>query len=467
VTRPLSARDLAVWRALERAAGGDSILDVIPRISQGFEAPHHLRPLADAISRSLDGPVRVALSVPPRHGKTETILHACAWYLLMRPRARIAYVGHTAALARKKSRDLRAYVAKLGVRLRSDSRAVDAWETEQGGMVLALGVGGPLTGHGVDLLIVDDPIKNREEAESGTIRAKIYDWFTSTALTRVEPGGSVIVSHTRWHTDDLIGRLTDPASDAGPWEYVHLPAIMDDGTDHARTLWPSRWPLGAMRDRAREVGPYDWASLYQGQPRPRGSGVFSDPARYVDPGIADARSGPWRILIGVDPAATASNRADHSCAVVVATQGRPGTLDFRADVLDVWRDRVEIPQLCRQLARLSRKWGAPLAIEAVAGFKAVPQFLRQIDVTLRIYETYPQGDKFVRALGASAAWNDGRIRVPVDAPWVGDFVREFRAFTGQGDRQDDQVDALTVAYNALAQNVQRTPAKTVRDVGWY
>jgi hypothetical protein len=151
--------------------------------------------------------VRACVSVPPRHAKTETVLHGIAWLLRRHPDWPVAYVSYAADIARSKSRQARDYAARAGVTLRDDSAALHEWRTPAGGGLLATGVGGPLTGHGVRLLIVDDPFKNRSEADSPTVRETVHGWFTSTAMTRVEPGGSVLVVHTRWHPDDLIGRL--------------------------------------------------------------------------------------------------------------------------------------------------------------------------------------------------------------------------------------------------------------------
>lgn len=406
-----------------------------------FARPDHLEPLAAAFVRSLYEPVRLLVSVPPRHAKTETILHGIAWRLWLRPEEPIVYAAHTANFARDKSKRAKEIATAWGVETRRDSNSAEHWLTPKGGGLHAVGIGGPLTGYGAKLLVVDDPVKNREEAESALIRQKTFDWFTSTALTRVEPGGSVIVNMTRWHADDLIGRLAEESG----WEYLNLAAIDDAG----RALWPERWSAAALDVRRREVGPYDWASLYQGRPRPKGGALFHDAARYLDPGIAS--EGGWRIVIGCDPAATEKTSADFSAAVVLAAKGLPGTIDFRADVLEVWRGQIEIPKLCAKLAQMAQHWQCPVAIEAVAGFKAVPQILRQIDRSLRIFEVSAVGDKFTRALPSSAAWNDGRIRVPTAAPWLKDFLGEIGRFTGVKDAKDDQVDALSIAVQACLQ----------------
>lgn len=444
---PLTPEENELWRFLEQMAEGDSLLDTIPKITPTFQKPKHLKPLADAFSRAKEGPVRVCVSVPPRHSKTETILHGVAWWLMDRPQDTVAYISYASNIAQSKSRRMRDMAGRLGVTLRTDSKATHEWRTTSGGGVLAAGRGGPLTGHGANLLVVDDPLKNREEAESVVIRENLWEWFTSTAMTRVEPNGSVIICHTRWHDDDLIGRLMEQ----GGWEYINLPAIADEDSGAPSALWPERWSVAELLKRRREVGEYDWASLFQGQPRPKGGRMFQDPVRFQHPGLADAKTGPWRIVIGVDPAATEKTSADFSAAVVMAVQGKPGTVEFRCDILEVWRAQVEIPKLVAKLHEMSTRWAAPLCVEAVAGFKAVPQMLRQMDKRLRVFEVNPLGDKFTRALPIAAAWNDGRVRVPATAHWTTDFLAETSRFTGVGDKHDDMVDAMANGYNSLAQ----------------
>jgi hypothetical protein len=164
--------------------------------------------LLDAFERIDRGEsVRVLVSVPPRHAKTETLLHGFAWLLARHPQWAIGYGSYAAEIAYSKSRQARDYARAAGVELRDDSSAVHEWRTRDGGGMLATGRGGPLTGHGVQLLAIDDPFKNRQEADSPTLRAQCWGWYTSTARTRLEPGGSIIITHTRWHPDDLIGRL--------------------------------------------------------------------------------------------------------------------------------------------------------------------------------------------------------------------------------------------------------------------
>lgn len=448
---------LAELHLLEATIGGQSILDYIPRASpvmpggvQGI-SPRHLKVIADQIALAEYGPQRIAISVPPRHGKTELILHALAWYLARHPEHTVAYASYSADIAGGKSIRARDLAVAADIRLRYDQARASEWRTVSGGGLLATGVGGPLTGQGANLLVIDDPIKNREEAESSTQREKVWDWFTSTAMTRLTPNGSMLVVHTRWHPDDLIGRLKKK----GGWTIINLPALDDAG----QALWPQGgWTTDVLAKRRVEVGEYDWASLYMGDPRPRGGRMFEEPTFYEKPNVL----GQAKIIISCDPAATAKTHADYSVIVVgscwMDSSGLPAI-----DILDVQRMQVEIPSLVYRLAHEQRKWKAPIVVEAVGGFKAVPQSLRAMLRGVRIIEITPSLDKFIRALPTSAAWNAGRIRLPgrigvtgaleadPSKPWIGAFLDETGSFTGVSDDYDDQVDALAHLYNAAHQ----------------
>lgn len=449
--RPLSSKEVDLWKTLEALAGAESILDWIPLMSPLYERPKHLRKLLEVIARMQFEPVYAWCSVPPRFSKTESILHSVVWRLMQDPKAEIAYVTYEANLAYSKSRKMRELAEKMGVKLKRGASGVQEWWTEAGGRLIATGIGGPITGKGCNWLIIDDALKNREEAESVVIRQKQWDWLTSTAMTRMEPGASILVNATRWHDDDLIGRIQQEFPD---WVGIHMPAVyefLDPVTQEKkeRSLWPSRWPMEELKKKRRLVGEFDWASLYQGQPRPKGGRMFKTATRYKHPMIAEDGIA-YKIIIGADPAATEKTSADYSAAVVMAVSGEFNTLSFRADILEVYRKQVEIPEFVARLRDLSLKWGAPIAVEAVAGFKAVPQMLRNLDRRLHVIEVPALGDKFTRALPCSAAWNDsvgGRVRVPEQADWLQDFLNEVEKFTGVKDAKDDQVDAMAHAYN--------------------
>lgn len=434
----LTREDIELWLRLESEAGADGLLGFIPLLSPKFSAPTHLRPIADLLTRVEHEAVRACVSVPPRHAKTETLLHAIAWILLRHPDWTIAYCGHTTEFAESKSRRARDLAKSAGVQIRSDAYRLGEWRTVQGGGLLAVGIGGPLTGHGAHLIFIDDPHKNREEAESPLARQRTHEWFTSVATTRLEPGGSIIVVHTKWHADDLIGRLSQDKE--SHWNTINLPAINADG----EALWPERFSKETLQGIRKEVGEYDWASLYLGQPRPKGGQLFHEPIFYTAPNLENAR-----LVIACDPAATEKTTADYSAIVVLAAR-RQDAKTIMTDVVEVWRGQVEIPKLVQKLTLIQQKYNAPIVVEAVGGFKAVPQMLKQVNPNIRLLPLKLGGDKFTRALPAAAAWNEGLIRVPQQAPWLDDFLFEVTSFTGVKDKHDDQVDALAHAFSALS-----------------
>ena len=369
------------------------------------------------------------------------MLHAIAWWLRRSPADTLAYVSYAATQAESKSLLARSYTRASGVALSRERDSLAEWRTLQRGGCLATGIGGPLTGQGCKVAFVDDPVKNREEAESALIRQRTWDWFTSTLWTRIEPGGSCIVLHTRWHEDDLIGRLSRGDMAGVPWEIVNLPAITLDADGTERALWPERWPVSELRHK-RAANEYDWASLYQGAPRPRGGAVFRTPARYQAPELDGAR-----IVLAVDPAGSESTRADWTVAVALAVTGHGEQM--RADVLEAERFRAEAGEAARRLLAFQRRrGGGALYLEASRDGKSIAKALRAIAPELVLHELAPRGDKFVRAQPLATAWNEGRVRVPVTAAWLPEYLDVFGRFTGVSDAHDDDVDATAHAWNA-------------------
>ena len=410
------------------------LLDFVPRLTPRWERPDHLAPVAELFERAERGEeVFAVVSAPPRHGKTELLLHAVPWLLARHPEWAVGYSTYAADLARSKSRLARDYALRAGVELRPDSTALHEWRTPAGGGLLAAGVGGPLTGHGLNLGVIDDPHKNRVEAESKTIRDHVHEWLTSTFLTRLEPGASAILFMARWHEDDLAGRLSRDSDHK--WEVVNLPAVDDAG----RPLWGSRWSLERLERRRRLVGAYDWASLYQGQPRPRGGAVFEG-VYFYDAPPREA----YRLAIGVDLAYTKKTSADFSVYVVVA---RCGELFY---MLDVVRVQARAPAFAGRLAvvRGVYPW-APCRWYCTGAELGVADLVNDAHKKIRLEALATTGDKFVRAQPTAALWNAGRVLLPREAPWLEDFVSELVGFTGLDDDHDDQVDALAAAVDAL------------------
>jgi len=307
------------------------LLDFIPSLTKHYQRPSHLAPIASLLEATEVGPVRAAVSAPPRHSKTEMLLHFIAWLLARNPMLTVGYASHSAALALSKSRVAREYAKMAGVELKKDTDAVSEWRTKQGGGCLAAGVLGSWTGFGVNVFIIDDPYEGRAAADSPLIRGRVQDWYQSVCSTRIEPGGSAVLSSVRWHERDLVGWVTTESEERSEYVTVNLPAL--DGEGHA--LWPERWPAEELLKKKAAVGPFEWASLYLGSPVPRGGEVFKGPPTvYLEPDLDGSR-----ILIGIDPAGTEGTASDYTAAVVLAVKGYSVTIS--ADVLEVDRFRPD------------------------------------------------------------------------------------------------------------------------------
>jgi hypothetical protein len=238
----------------------------------------HHEEIAKQLMRVEKGEIkRLMLFVPPRYGKSELAsINFPGWYLGRHPEKEIITSSYSAELAQDfgyKTRNLvnsTEYQQLFNTRLREDSQSKAKWLTQEGGGYTAVGVGGAITGRGANVLLIDDPIKNREEAESQTIRDKVWNWYTSTAYTRLEKDGAVILIMTRWHMDDLAGRLLEAERNGGEkWEVVKFPAIALKDEKHRKAgepLWSEKYNLEALANIKKTVGTYDWSALFQQEP---------------------------------------------------------------------------------------------------------------------------------------------------------------------------------------------------------
>lgn len=449
-------------------------------------APNHLRVVASKLESFREEPFEFVFSVPPRHGKSELVLHWIVWALLRYPELRIAYVTYNISQARRQAQKARRMATAAGLQL--INKAEGEWLLETGGGVDWQGIQGTLTGRGYDVIIIDDPVKNRAEAESPTMRERAWAFYQNDCITRLEPGGSFLCIQTRWHEDDLAGRLTKPNPDED-WEgleYINIPAIQKEGVEGEETaFWPERWPLEALKKRRRLVGSYAWASLYQGQPVPAGSTVFGAPTFFTE------LPTKYQVGQGLDLAYSEKKASDFSVVVTmlrtlmwVQRDGasvetpeewfyvrRVVRKQLRADDFkDVLRmERARYPQArCRAYAAGTET--------GTVDFMRAPTIVngRMVQRGVDIEMLPPAGNKMVRALPFATAWNDGRVLLPApelieDSPaeyeWVPDFLDVVKSFTGVNDAHDDDVDAGAAAYDVLAQSAPRFPTTQIPGAG--
>ncbi|MEU7576779.1 terminase family protein [Streptomyces sp. NPDC041068] len=281
-------------------------------------------------------PTRLLLTMPPRHGKSRRAARwAPLWYLRRRPEHRVMIASYSSDLADDHGRWIRDailnYQSQLGISLRPGSSAANRFDLTgtEGGAVMA-GVGGGLTGKGAHLAVVDDPIKDAAEASSPTMRKRLWEWWQAVLLTRIEPGGSVILIQTRWDEDDLAGRVL--ADEGDRWTVIDLPALAlsdDDalGRPVGAPLWPERYDSNALAEIRRSVGERVWWSLYMQQPRPQDGGVWQWSWITNNRVTAAQFRGIdlTRIVVAVDPAGGESAVGDET-GIVAAARDRDGHL---------------------------------------------------------------------------------------------------------------------------------------------
>ena len=437
------------------------LLDFIPQASPRLQSPTNLARIADAFERAWKGPTAVFATTPPQVGKTTLIAHGIAETLLVWPQTRVGYVSHSARYAKKRSREIKAvYRACGGVVPKGDDRA-DEWRTGvEGGGLLCGGVDGTFTGESLDLVIVDDPIKGRAEAESGTEREHLWDVFTDTIERRFQPWTSIIVIHTRWVPDDLGGRLAaghcHPMT-GQPYEHIRLPAL--DANDVS--LHPQRFSSEVYRRMRDRTAPYSWSSLYMGQPFTKGGRAFEGAEFY------DSLPAKLRLSLGLDMAGSAKTSSDWSVLMLLGVDDSEDPPVFY--ILDVIRKQEKVPAFAARVLEVQkrREWAGVEACWYYAGMEiGIIDLLRELG--LEIDARQAAAEKFIRAQPVAHAWNQKRVRIPRHSEskaWVDDFVAELAAFTGLHDLHDDQVDALAAAFDAAAQSSWEVAMERLKKTG--
>lgn len=413
---------------------------------RSFEAPAHIRLIADKLEAVEQGRIhRLMLFLPPRHGKSLLGTQFLpAWYLGLHPDRFVISASYGQDLADDFGRKVRNLIADpLHValfpecRLADDSASMRRFNLTAGGSYYAVGRGGPITGRGAHLLLVDDPLKDADEARSDTVRGGLHEWYASVAYTRLEPGAAIVLIQTRWHQDDLAGRLLREHAEEG-WEVVSLPALAERDEDfrqEGEALWPEMFPVPTLEQIRQAIGSAAWASLYQQRPAAAEGAIFKRAwfkQRYTLPPPFS------RIVLSCDSAFKTGTQNDYSVVTVW------GVADNGYYLLFVWRARVEFPDLKRKLAELAGAWKpSAILVEDAASGQSLIQELRS--TALPILPIKPDGDKVSRASAVTPLIESGRVYLPESAHWLTDFLDELAAFPA--GVHDDAVDSTTQALN--------------------
>lgn len=418
--------------------------------------PH--RAIANALHQIESGTIkRLIITVPPRHGKTELASKLfIPWVAGRHPEQSIIFASYNETFATDIGRSVRAAIQSPlfgqvfpDVRLRTDSAAADRLEIEGGGLLTFAGRGGTITGRGGHLLVCDDPIKDRAEADSPTIRDKLWDWLQQVFKSRMmTEDARILLIQTRWHADDAVGRLIDPNNDyyhreeARNWHVLDLPALaMDDdplGREPGEPLWPERFGKAFMADMQRG-DPRGFTALYQGRPSPPGGRFLQE--QWLIPYQAHELPTDLRIYVASDHAVSAAQERDKTCLLPVGVDSE-GTIWV---LPDVWWRHAQTDVAVEAMLALIRK-RKPLAWWAERGHisKSIGPFLRkrmlEENTFASIHELVPVADKQTRAQSIQGRMAMRRVRFPVFAPWWAEAKQQMLQFPNGA--RDDFVDAL-------------------------
>ena len=436
-----------------------------------WDAPHLLL-LQDKLEAIERGELkRLIVSMPPRHGKSELLsVHAPVWFLDRDPTREIIAASWGIRLAIKFTRKSRKLAEKMGLTLSKKVAQAGQWETEQGGGVFAVGTTGGVAGYGAKILIVDDPVKDVAQANSPLQRERVWDWFVSEAMTRLAPGGAVIVIMTRRHENDLIGSLVEGRSDdevddpdaeesevqaavepddeAEHWDYVRLPAISEGKNDilnrpEGAALWPKFWPIEALKRIARR-GAWYFAALYQQRPTPRSGGLFQREwfAKYIDEMPA---GGDVRFVRYWDKASSLDKDADFTAGVLMAVRE---DVFYVVDVIEkkvTPKGRRDLQRSCAEndpkgtVIWIEHEGGSSGADAAEEEAKALAGF--------PVHWEHPTGPKWSRAESLASQCEADNV-VIVKAGWNRKFIEQLCQFPN--GKHDDMVDAAAGACRKLS-----------------
>jgi predicted phage terminase large subunit-like protein len=421
---------------------------------------HHAL-LCDYLDRFVAKEIRrLMVFMPPRHGKSELVSRKLPAFIFGRdPDAAIIATSYSADLAQRMNRDVQRIIDSppyaeifpgttlFGRNVRAIAggsylRNSDIFEiVGNRGTYRSAGVGGGITGMGGDYIIVDDPIKNREEANSLTWRDRLWDWYASTLYTRQEKDAGILLTLTRWHEDDLAGRLLEQAAkdpEADQWEVLNLTAISDeeyrhpgDIREHNMALWPDKYSYAELMKIKATIGVYEWSALYQQRPQPVGGTIFR--REWMNKTYRELPAGVQHIQTWDLP--FKASEASAKCAgLVLAKKGA------EIYIVDMVNDKMAFTDSVAAIRRMTAKHPKARAkiVEDKANGPAIISFLQKEIPGMIAFN--PKGSKEDRALSVGPYFEAGNVYFPADAAWAGDLIDDLLRFpTGQFK---DTVDAL-------------------------
>ena len=410
---------------------------------------------------------RLLIQAPPRSGKSELFSRRFpAWAFGKNPDLQMIAASYSADLSSRMNRDVQRIIDSQeysdifpGTSFSANSQASPSSNKNirnseifeiagRKGAYRSAGVGGGITGMGADIAIIDDPVKDAKEANSQTVRDSVWDWYTSTFYTRLSPKSGILLGMTRWHEDDLAGRLLEEAKKGGDqWRVVSFPAVAEEDEEYRNegdALHPERYNLEHLSKIKKAVGTQTWNALYQQRPSSKGGDIIKGAwfKRYsVLPRMK-------RIIITADTAQKTKQHNDYS-VLLVAGVGHDGGVY----VLDLIRGKWEAPELEQKVSDVWSKYKS-LGVHKVyvedksSGTSLIQNIQRKQRIPIEGVQV--DTDKYTRVLGVQGYIESGYIYLPNDAEWIEDFIKECEAFTAtDSHKHDDQVDAMVMAITEL------------------
>ena len=444
----------------------DDLIEFCKAMMPDFIVGKHHRILADMLMGIERGDKdRVCVNIPPRHGKSQLVsIFYPAWYLGRNPDKKVMMVSHTTDLAVDFGRKVRNIIASEAyrsifptVKLSSDSKSAGRWSTNVGGEYYACGVGSALAGRGADLLLIDDP-HSEQDVISGnfSVFEKAYEWYTFGARTRLMPGGRVAIIQTRWHMDDLTGRVVkDMANNerADQYEVIEFPAILhvndpDTGKPVDKPLWPEFFDIEALLRTKASMPVFQWNAQYQQQPTAEEAAIVK--REWWNEWEKDDPPSCEYVIMSLDSAAEKHNRADYTALTTWGVFLNEETSAYNIILLNSIKERLEFPELKELAMEQYTDWEPDaFIVEKKSSGVALYQEMRRMGLLVQEYTPHRgSGDKLARLNSVSDIVASGLCWVP-QTRWAEEVVEEIAGFPFMSN--DDLVDSTVMALMRFRQ----------------
>ena len=444
----------------------DDLMEFCQQMQSDYIVGKHHKLLADMLMDIEQGNKdRICVNIPPRHGKSQLVsIYFPAWFLGRNPNKKVMMVSHTTDLAVDFGRKVRNLINTDEYRaifptvaLASDSKSAGRWNTSLGGEYYACGIGSSIAGRGADLLLVDDPHSEQDVINGNfSVFEKAYEWFTFGARTRLMPGGRVAIIQTRWHMDDLTGRVTKDMGQndkSDQYEVVEFPAILDiddekTGKAVQKALWPEFFDMDALLRTKASMPVFQWNAQYQQEPTAEEAAIVK--REWWEHWPHEETPSCEYIIMSLDAAAEKHNRADFTALTTWGVFMNDDANAYNIILLNSIKKRLEFPEL-KQLAMEEYEEWEPdsFIVEKKSSGTALYQEMRRMGLPVQEYTPHRgSGDKLARLNSVADIIASGLVWIP-DTRWAEEVVEEIAGFPFMS--HDDLVDSTVMALMRFRQ----------------